>query len=426
VISGTRLKDDCMEATAPAGQRSRISRVLIVSPQPFYEDRGTPIAVLQVIAALSALGVEVDLLTYPVGKDVPVNNLQILRSANPLGYRAVPVGYSLRKVVLDLSMLSKLAALARPERYDVVHALEEMALPAILLCQRRDLPIVYDMQSSMPTQLLDHPVFGSRPMQAVLRRVERWMVRHANAIVCSAGLIDHVRSLDPGVRVREWLFLGQVEDKAVSAAAQRRRELGIESGARVVLYSGTFEPYQGLDTLLNAMPRILEAFPETILVLVGASDDHDMADHPVAATLLRRGCLRIVPRQPRKEIPAFLALADVLVSPRAYGDNVPLKIFDYMVAGKPIVASDIKAHRCLLGEETAVLVGQTPESLAAGVNRLLGDQEFSARLAARAIRAAGRDHEGGSFSDRIRALYLDAMEDAADGRRGSSGKDPSP
>jgi glycosyltransferase involved in cell wall biosynthesis len=72
---------------------------------------------------------------------------------------------------------------------------------------------------------------------------------------------------------------------------------------------------------------------------------------------------RIIDRRPREEMPDYLALADVLVSP-ALRRQRALKIFDYLAAGRPIVATDIPTHRTLLAEDRAVLVAPEPQALA--------------------------------------------------------------
>src|SRR5206468_187077 len=65
-------------------------RILVLAPQPFYDDPGTPIALRQVLEALAELGYRVDLLTLPVGTDMPRPGLSIFRAANPLRIRSVP------------------------------------------------------------------------------------------------------------------------------------------------------------------------------------------------------------------------------------------------------------------------------------------------------------------------------------------------
>jgi glycosyltransferase involved in cell wall biosynthesis len=121
--------------------------------------------------------------------------------------------------------------------------------------------------------------------------------------------------------------------------------------------------------------------PDAAFVLVGADETGATTVSRNHADLVRAGALRVVKRQPRERIPGFLAMADVLVSPRAYGDNLPLKIFDYLAAGKPIVATDIPAHRALLDDENALLTGAWSPELASGIVRLLRDPELAARLA---------------------------------------------
>src|SRR3989337_787177 len=85
------------------------TRVLVVAPEPFYEDRGTPIAVCQLLRALSQLAYHVDVLTYPVGRDVDIPRVRCLRSWNPLRVRQVPIGFSLRKLLLDAFLIPEMA-----------------------------------------------------------------------------------------------------------------------------------------------------------------------------------------------------------------------------------------------------------------------------------------------------------------------------
>jgi len=89
--------------------------------------------------------------------------------------------------------------------------------------------------------------------------------------------------------------------------------------------------------------------------------------------------------RPADEIPSYLAAADVLVSPRSRGTNTPLKIYQYLRAGRPIVATNLLTHTQVLDGRVAELTDPTPEAFAAGILRVLGDPEYAARLG----RAAG-------------------------------------
>jgi glycosyltransferase involved in cell wall biosynthesis len=353
-----------------------------VAPEPFYEDRGTPIAVYQLLQALSELSYEVDVLTYPIGRTIEIPGVRYFRASNPLRLQSVPVGFSLRKLALDATLVPALLRRLSSAVYRCIHAVEEAAFPAVVLGRRFGVPVIYDMQSSLPEQLAGRLAFRSAPAQWALRRIERWLLLQAHSVVSSAGLAMRVRAAVPAVRLREWRYSGTLPDASPEAAAALRRDLGIAAGRPVVLYCGTFEPYQGLPELLATIPAVLEEVPGAAFVLVGASESGGTTVERGHADLVRRGALRVVRRQPRERIPAFLALADVVVSPRAYGDNLPLKIFDYLAAGKPVVATDIPAHRSVLTEERALLTGPWSPEIAHGIVRLLQDRELAGRLGA--------------------------------------------
>lgn len=359
----------------------------------------------QLLQALSQLAYEVDLLTYPVGRDVEIPGVRCLRTANPLGLRRVPIGFSLRKVLFDLLLLPELARRMASGAYACVHAVEESAFLAVFLAPRFGVPVIYDMQSSLPEQLAQHLAFRGRLAQALLRRCERWLLRRADSVVSSSGLAGRVREQMPKVRLREWQYSSPLRRAGAGEVEALRAELRVGPSRPVVLYCGTFESYQGLPELLAAIPHVLAEVPEATFLLVGAAGAGGTAIENGHADLVKSGALRVVRRQPRERVPAFLALADVVVSPRAYGENLPLKIFDYLAAGKPIVATDIPAHRSILDEDRAVLTGLWSPDLARGIVRLLRDRPLAARLARNGLELAERQLDWFGFLRSVRDLY---------------------
>jgi len=391
-------------------------RILVVAPQPFYEDRGTPIAVRQVLQALGELGRSVDILTFPIGSDVGIRGLSIFRSANPFGFRRVPIGLSLRKVILDVPLMWALRRVVDPARYSCIHAVEEAAFPAAVLARRHGIPLLYDMQSSLAEQLAWLDPLGLASTRRALDAMERWLLRRSSLVVTSAGLAVRVKAMVPEVPVREWHFPSAPTDSTPVGVQSLRDELGLSGSGPVVLYSGSFEAYQGLAEVIAAIPAVRARMPDVTFVLVGADRANGLVAHEGADGLVTAGALRIVERQPREVMAAYLALADVLVSPRAYGGNLPLKVFDYLAAGRPIVATDIPTHRTVLADDRAVLVAPRTEALAEGILSVLADPERAQRLGAAARRYA-QAHLGWSrFVDSVEALYAEVERDARVGR----------
>lgn len=387
-------------------------RVLVVAPQPFYQDRGTPIAVRQVLEGLSQLGYSVDLLTYPVGLDIQVPGVRLIRAANPFRIKHVPVGLSAKKILLDIPLTLALRARLSQGAYTCVHAVEEAAFPAVLLGRLYKLPVIYDMQSSLPEQLATHKGLRTTPIRYLLNWLETWLLRQADFVVCSTGLANRVRQVAPQTKLSEWHYPSVMVPAEKGDADRLRRRLAIPPGVPVVLYGGTFESYQGLTQLIKAIPLVRSQVPEATFVLVGAENGSGTAVRAQASALLESGALRIIDRQPRHEIPGYLGLADVLVSPRLYGGNLPLKVFDYLAAGRAIVATDIPTHRTVLNEERAVLVPPHANDLARGIVSLLRDPERAARLA-HAGRRYAEQHLGWSgFVESLGDLYEDVHRHA--------------
>lgn len=391
--------------TQPKVVPTRELRVLVVAPQPLGEARGTPIAVCNVLEALSELGCAVDLLTYPVGEPVQIPGVRVIRWANPLGIRHVPIGFSLRKLLLDASLIPALWRSLRRQRYSCIHAVEEAAFPAVVLGRRYGVPVIYDMQSSLPEQLVKHRVLRGRRVQSALRACEAWLLRRADAVVSSAGLLHKVSHSAPGTLAREWHFPTSGSAPAVGTVGALRAELGIPAHAPVVVYAGTFEPYQGLSMLVGAVDRVVRAVPDAVFVLVGGDGEPAEALRREVAQRRLDGSFRLLERKPRSEIPAYLAMADLLVSPRSYGDNLPLKVFDYLSAGRPIVATDLPAHRALLDESRALLAEPTTAGLATAIIEVLRSPSRGAELAAAARDYAAANLGWAGFVAKVEAVY---------------------
>ena len=380
-------------------------RVLIVAPQPFYQDRGTPICVRQVIDALLQLDYDVDILTYPVGGGLPGRTARLFRSSNPFRISHVPVGFSFRKLLLDSTLFLHLRRMLRSGEYHAVHAVEEAAFPAAYWGRKYGVPMIYDMHSSMAEQMSDLPIFRNGLARSAFRRMERWLVEKASRVISSAGLAMRVRELAPQARVKEWEFSAEFPPADEGEVRQLRTELAIEPDQKVVLYSGTFERYQGLNLLLKAVPQVLAEVPDAVFVLVGVDGEHAAARIEKIAHEIPGHRLRLVPRQPREKIPTFFAMAEVLVSPRVYGGNLPLKVFDYLAAGRPIVATDIPSHRSVLNEDRAILVAPEAPALARAIVRVLRHPEIARQMAEAGKEFATRRLAWGRFVGSVAELY---------------------
>ena len=125
-------------------------RILLIAPQPFYEDRGTPIVIRDTLLSLGGLGFKVDPATFPVGTENNLPNVSVRRTANPLRFRHVPIGLSLRKLVLDICLLMTVLRFSKRNHYDCIHGVEEGSAIAMVSNKLFGMSVICHMHSSLP------------------------------------------------------------------------------------------------------------------------------------------------------------------------------------------------------------------------------------------------------------------------------------
>jgi glycosyltransferase involved in cell wall biosynthesis len=169
----------------------------------------------------------------------------------------------------------------------------------------------------------------------------------------------------------------------------------------MVLYTGTFEAYQGLDLLFAAAARIHRMRPDVRFVLAGGKPEQVEKARAQATASGATGVI-FAGEQPSEAIPAFLDAADVLVSPRSSGTNTPLKIYQYLRSGRVIVATRLLTHTQVLSDDVAILTEATPEAFAQGILRALDDPATAARLGAAARQLADTRYTYEAYLQRTR------------------------
>jgi glycosyltransferase involved in cell wall biosynthesis len=363
-------------------------KILMIAPEPFFEPRGTPFSEYHRIRALGELGHTVDLVTYPFGRDVSLPGLRVFRCLRPPFIRDVRIGPSFAKVALDFTLALTAARRAMAERYDVVHSHEEGSVIGVVLAGLLGIPHLYDMHSSLPQQLSNFAFSRSRTLTRVFTAIERFVIRRSKVVIV---ICPHLEEVVRGIESRVPAVLienapGSGDTPVAGSGARVRQELSLDAGTPVILYTGTFEHYQGLDLLFAAARDVIRECPEARLVLAGGRPDQIVEARGKAERVGVAGAVIFAGQRPAEEIPAFLDAADVLVSPRSTGTNTPLKIYQYLRSGRPIVATRLLTHTQVLNDSVAILTPPTEEGFAAGILFALQD-----RVRARAIGDRARE-----------------------------------
>ncbi|HVU80073.1 MAG TPA: glycosyltransferase family 4 protein [Candidatus Paceibacterota bacterium] len=182
-----------------------------------------------------------------------------------------------------------------------------------------------------------------------------------------------------------------------------RQELGIHADEPLVLYTGHLYAWKGADSLAQAARYL----PQVTFAFIGGTQ-RDLKDFKGIYGSLRN--VRLLGWRPHAEMPGHLSAADVLVLPNSGIEDIsrlytsPLKMFEYMAAGKPIVASDLPSIREILDEATAYFTPpDDPEALARVIGAVLADPAGARRRG----QAAQQGAKAYSWRERAKKLIAD-------------------
>jgi glycosyltransferase involved in cell wall biosynthesis len=192
-----------------------------------------------------------------------------------------------------------------------------------------------------------------------------------------------------------------------------RSEFGVPVDAPLVVYTGTFEAYQGLDLLFAAMANVLRERPDARLLLAGGKPSQVEAFAARARAAGIEGATRFAGERPASQVPSFLDAADILVSPRSTGTNTPLKIYQYLRSGRPIVATRLLTHTQVLDDDVAILTDPTPAGMAAGLLAAMADPEKAMQVGERARALAESKYSDEAYVGRVRSAIEMACPSSA-------------
>lgn len=371
-------------------------KILLLAPQPFYQERGTPIAVSLLLQVLAERGDQVDVLTYHEGRDVSYDRVVIHRIAGLPFIHGIRPGFSWKKLICDILMFFKAITLVSRNKYHLVHAVEESAFIALVLKLTYKLPYVYDMDSSLPQQLIDrYPLLCH--LERLLSFLEGCIVRQAEAVltVCD-DLANFIAKYQPkNVQVLRDVSLLEEKKQLAFQGDRLRGRLGIPG--LLLLYVGNLEAYQGIDLLLESFALLLKKTDRADLVIIGGGVPDIQKYKGKARDLNIQGRVHFLGPKPLGDLQQYLAQADVLVSPRMKGNNTPMKIYSYLHSGKAVLATDLPTHTQVLDRRVAMLAEPVPEGFSEAMMKLITDETLRSELGNSGRRLVEKRHSFGVF-----------------------------
>ncbi len=358
--------------------RSPVQRVLMIAPTPFFADRGCHVRIYEESRALQALGCQVQVCTYHLGRDQP--GLITYRIPRVPWYNKFAAGPSWHKLYLDVLLFFKTWAIARRFRPDVIHGhLHEGAVISWMVGRLQRIPSVGDFQGSLSGELKAHQFIRDRSWLYHLAAYnEGWIDRLPQVTIASCSDIAQELHNRFGAQ-RVVLALDGVDTDNFRPGLQvdDLRAL-VPPGHRIIVYLGLLNSYQGVDQLLQAVPRVLDRMPHAFFLVMGYPNEdryHQMArDLGVAEHMGFPGRIEY------DQAPRYLSLGELAVGPKLSETESNGKLYNYMACALPTVAFDTPPSREILGDLGIYAPRGDAVALADGIIRLLESPEESRQL----------------------------------------------
>lgn len=394
-------------------------RILFLAPQPFFQERGTPIAVRLALQVLADRGrEEVDLLTYHEGETIQIPSTRLFRIRAPRWLSGIGPGISLKKLACDVLFTVQALSLAFRARregkpYRLVHAVEEAVFVAWLIRLLFGTPYIYDMDSSLALQLTEKWWF-TRPLYPLLSRLERLAVRGALTVVpvCDAlAAIARRHGAHRTAVLHDISLLGNGQEGVRGVSL--RDELQMPSEKTVLLYIGNLERYQGIDLMIESFAVASRRHPHATLVVIGGSSEHIRYYSELATNHGVGDRVRFLGSRPLARLSEYLSQADILVSPRTKGNNTPMKIYSYLHSGVPVLATELPTHTQVLHGGIAKLAAPKVNSFSEGMVALLDDRDYARKIGLSARAEASQKYTIEEFSRTLNQIYDQLAEEVS-------------
>lgn len=389
-------------------------RALVIAPQPFFSNRGTPFSVYYRNLVLSELGVQIDLVTYGEGQDVAISNMDIIRIPRFSWLGSVKVGPSWLKLFLDVFIAMRVFLQLLVRRYRFVHAHEE----AIFICRFLKpvfrFRLVYDMHSNLEQQLTNTRFTRSRFLQGLFRRLQESSIRVSDVVITICPALASYAKTVKHESHRIFLIENSIFDpvrlvQSETPASKTEQEpdligAALPENCSIVYYAGTLESYQGIGLLLTAFREAIQCCSDAFLLILGGTDRQVQHYSAMAIELGIDERVLMPGNLPYEQAVRYQQDASLLVSPRTEGSNTPSKIYHQIASGIPLVATDIDAHRQILDDSVAFLASPDSESFAQGMISALTCPKEAAKRASEAQRLYARRYARDSYTAKVRQV----------------------
>jgi 1,2-diacylglycerol 3-alpha-glucosyltransferase len=364
--------------------------VAMVAACPFPANHGSAASIREMSDTLSQMGHAVHIVTYPTGQEeIVVRRAKVHRTGPFRPEINAKVGPSPEKFLRDFGLLRLLCRVIRRERIEVIHAHNyEGALIGAIAKWITGRPLLYNAVNLMSDELAGYGFIRPAWLAQWIARALDWLI---------PIFPDHITAVSP--ELKQWLVDRGIREQKVdmvpagiqpelfdNASPEKIRARHAIERRPIIMYTGVLNAFQRIDYLLRAHAVVLKGQPDALLLMVSplVSESYEREHRKLADQLgISHAVVWIAPHS-LEDLPSYLALATVTAISRPECPGHPIKLLNYMLAGKPIVCFAGAAKGLRHMHDAFIAPNHDYDVLGKGIVTLLKNPALAAQLGANA------------------------------------------
>lgn len=343
------------------------AHILIIVPFAFHRESGSSLSTFYRILSVAELCQQVDVLTTCHGKDIYYDNISLIRTPKKPVFKTLEPGQYKKKLIYEVFLFFKAISLLSRKKYDVVIVHGSSIYWACILQLFFKAPFVATVHGNIQIELEKWNISKSTLLKKIAARIENTIINSFKQIVA-----EHVPVVD--ILINSGINKNKITLIHIGVKSAESIRCSDQTNVFTILYTGTFVKVQHIELLYQAMSLIKHEHVQ--LVLVGGIDSEVLEEKRLIEAYDLKDHVTVIGRLPQSELLEYYKKANIVVSPRVYGHDTPMKVFDYLNFGKCILASDRPIHTGILTKEVAYLAEPTPQDYADAILYLKNHPEI--------------------------------------------------
>lgn len=327
-------------------------RILYILATPFFIEKGSSIRARSMIEGVCSNCKEVDLLTYPLGENIEIENLNILRPIIPFYNKKSP-GPSFSKIYADLILLFYGIIMIYKKDYDLIHGGDvEGGSISLILSKIFQIPFIYSIHNLFKLTL--EPYDPPKIFLEIANIIDRVLIKNSKRVIVNWEYQKKDLNIKNALHIPN-AFSNDVEKVEIPVSG-------------FFTYSGNFMPYQGVDLLLKSFSKVRNKIPLK-LVLVGKPTKE-------VKSLIKDLSLddSVYLTNQKLSIPEtnyILKSSKFCVIPRKIDGAPGMKIYHYLANNKPVLATNLTCNTKILEEgKNAYFVNSEINDISKGIKEI--------------------------------------------------------